>query len=115
MDLDINKYIGKTFLSPYKLQLYIFHIWTDPRKTAGGSYKHTLYAYANNGSIYKDFISDTRLKGFKRTKTLDDNGRRLAIKRLFNVIFIENYEKDKNRAFSEKFAINSMIKQMRGN
>lgn len=112
MTIDINNYIGKTFVSPTGLKMYVFHMTTNIGTTSP-LYKHTMFAHIGNGSIYQDYISDSRLKSFKRTKDRDETGRILAFKRLFDVTFNRNYEKDKDVAFSEHRAIELMIHSMR--
>lgn len=112
MTIDINNYIGKTFVSPTKLAIYIFHVRTNIGTTSR-EHKHIIFAYNSNGSIYQDYISDSRLKSFKRTKDRDETGRILAFKRLFDVTFNRSHEKDKDVAFSEHRAIELMIHSMR--
>jgi hypothetical protein len=104
METDLSKYIGKSFVMGKSL-VYVFHATRDPSQEKG-PYKYKIYYYDKlRNMISMQFMSDTRMRGLKKT---DANLRREAYERVFNLVF-GDISTDRNKAISEGIHFSTLM------
>jgi len=102
METDISKYIGNTFQHKDTSKIvYVFLLERDPREEKG-AYKYHMYYY--DGLLRSQFISDTKLKGLKKTQL---DSRDEAIRHI--IISVFEPHPDRNVAISENIVLRKLM------